>query len=135
MEILKTARLTLRRLHESDIAALIELWCDSDVTQYLGGPRDRTRLKDIFEKDAKNPYAEQYDLWPVIEHRSKEVIGHCGLLEKEVDGKDEIEIIYILKKSAWGKGYATEIAQAIKTYAFCSTLNNKRNLPRKLQIR
>ena len=118
MMILRTNRLHLRRLQAFDIEALIELWCDPDVTRYLGGPKDRARLKDIFEQDAKDPYAHPYDLWPLINSQSNQVIGHCGLLEKEVDGKDEIEIVYILKRSAWGQGYATEIAQAIKAYAF-----------------
>ena len=35
-----------------------------------------------------------------------------------MEEKDEIEIIYIFKTSAWGKGYATEIGQAIIGYAF-----------------
>jgi RimJ/RimL family protein N-acetyltransferase len=84
----------------------------------LGGPRDREKLKKIFEEDVKNPYAEQYDLWPVEEKPSKQVVGDCGLLAKEVDGKQEIELIYIFKASAWGKGYATEIGRAITKYAF-----------------
>ena len=118
MIILKTDRLSLRHLQESDIPALIELWCDPDVTRYMGGPRDRARLKAIFEEDLKNPSAQPYDLWPVIENQSNQVIGHCGLLEKEVEGNEEIELIYILKPSTWGQGYGTEIAKAIKTYAF-----------------
>ena len=118
MIILQTKRLCLRRLQNSDVEALIELWSDPEVTKHLGGPRDRENLKKIFEEDVKNPYAEQYDLWPVEEKQSKEVVGDCGLLAKEVDGKQEIELIYIFKASAWGKGYATEIGQAIVKYAF-----------------
>jgi ribosomal-protein-alanine N-acetyltransferase len=116
--ILQTERLILRRLQPADIPALIDLWCDPDVTQHLGGPRDRAKLEPLFAEDAKNPFAEQYDLWPLLKKSSEQVIGHCGLLEKEVDGTDEIEVIYILKASEWGKGYATEIAKAIIDYAF-----------------
>ena len=57
-------------------------------------------------------------MWPVEEIQTSEVVGHCGLLEKEVDGKDEIEINYFFKPSAWGKGYAKEIGKAIIDYAF-----------------
>jgi ribosomal-protein-alanine N-acetyltransferase len=116
--ILQTERLILRRLQPADIPALIDLWCDPDVTQHLGGPRDKAKLEKLFAQDAKNPFAEQYDLWPLFKKSSDQVIGHCGLLEKEVDGTDEIEVIYILKASEWGKGYATEIAKAIIDYAF-----------------
>lgn len=118
MIILQTKRLCLRRPQNSDVEALIEMWSDPEVTKHLGGPRDREKLKKIFEEDVKNPYAEQYDLWPVEEKQSKEVVGDCGLLAKEVDGKQEIELIYIFKASAWRKGYATEIGRAIVKYAF-----------------
>ena len=118
MTILQTERLHLKRLEHTDVSDLIELWCDPDVTKYLGGPRDRTKIKTIFEEDVKDPFAEQYDLWTVEEKQSKEVVGDCGLLEKEVDGKNEVEVIYIFKSSAWGKGYATEIGQALIRYAF-----------------
>jgi ribosomal-protein-alanine N-acetyltransferase len=50
--------------------------------------------------------------------QTNEVIGYCGLLEKEVDGENEIEINYIFTPSAWGKGYAKEIGKGIIDYAF-----------------
>ena len=98
--ILLTDRLCLRRIQVSDISTLIDLWCDPDVTKYLGGPRDREKIKLLFEEDAENPFAYEYDLWPVEEMQTKEVLGYCGLLEKEVDGKEEIEINYIFKTSS-----------------------------------
>ncbi len=116
--ILETERLLLRRQQVSDIVFLIDLWADPQVTRYLGGPRDRDWLCSVFEETAQNPCAEQYDLWPVVEKETGQVIGHCGLLDKEVDGRTEIELTYILSPSVWGKGYATEIGQAIKQFAF-----------------
>jgi len=76
-----------------------------------------------------DPLAYEYDLWPVVEKNSSEVIGHCGLLDKEVDGKQEIELNYILSKNVWGKGYATEIASAIMKYAF-----DEKNLKRLIAL-
>ncbi len=116
--ILETERLILRRQQVSDVAFLIDLWADPQVTRYMGGPRDRDWLRSVFEETAQNPYAEQYDLWPVVEKETGRVVGHCGLLGKTVDGEPEIELNYILASSAWGKGYATEIGQAIKQFAF-----------------
>jgi ribosomal-protein-alanine N-acetyltransferase len=46
------------------------------------------------------------------------VIGHCGLLDKEVEGHAEIELVYVLAADSWGRGYATEIAIALRDYAF-----------------
>ena len=118
LTILETERLILRRLQPADIPALIDLWCDPDVTQHLGGPRDRDKLETLFAEDVKDPFTDQFDLWPLVKKLSNQVIGHCGLLEKEVDGKDEIEVIYILKASEWGKGYTTEIGKALVDYGF-----------------
>ena len=100
MEILQTDRLILRRLQKSDIPTLIDLWCDPNATKHIGGPRDQEKLKSIFEEDVENPFGYEYDLWPVEEKQTNEVVGHCGLLDKAVDGKEEIEINYIFKPSA-----------------------------------
>jgi len=116
--ILETERLILRRQQVSDIMPLVDLWADPEVTRYLGGPRDRDWLQSVFEETAQDPYAERYDLWPVIEKETGQVVGHCGPLEKEVEGRVEIELNYILVLSAQGKGFATEIGQALKHYAF-----------------
>ena len=116
--ILQTERLTLRYQEAGDVPFLVDLWSDPEVTRYLGGPRDRAWLQSEFEAVARDPRAEPYDLWPVTERETGQLVGNCGLLEKEVEGRTEIELIYILAPSAWGKGYATEIARGLKRYAF-----------------
>ena len=116
--ILETARLILRRQLPSDIAFLVDLWSDPDVTRYMGGSRDREWLRTVFQETALDPFAERYDLWPVIEKKTGAGVGHCGLLDKVVEGRPEIELVYVLAPSAWGKGYATEIGQALKQHAF-----------------
>jgi len=116
--ILETKRLILRYQQASDVVFLVDLWADPEVTRYMGGPRDRDWLRSGFEETAQDPYDERYDLWPVIEKETGQVVGHCGLLDKEVEGRTEIELIYVLASSSWGKGYATEMGQALKRYAF-----------------
>jgi len=116
--LLESERLILRHQQASDTESLVDLWSDPDVTRFLGGPRDRERLRKAFEETAADPDAVQYDLWPVIEKATGKLVGHCGLLDKEVDGRPEIEVTYVLARFAWGKGYATEIAQALKQHAF-----------------
>ena len=116
--ILETDRLRLKRLEATDAEALIALWCDPEVTQFMGGPRDPETLRGLFAEDAADPFAETYDLWPVVERAAGDVIGHCGLLDKEVEERPEIELVYVFARAAWGKGYATEIACALRDYAF-----------------
>jgi [ribosomal protein S5]-alanine N-acetyltransferase len=116
--ILETERLILRRQRAEDIEALVGLWSDAEVTRYLGGPREQDWLRKEFEAVGRNPEAEPFDLWPVIEKETGVLVGHSGLLEKEVAGKSEIELSYFFAATAWGQGYATEIGRALIQYAF-----------------
>jgi RimJ/RimL family protein N-acetyltransferase len=49
-------------------------------------------------------------------------IGECGLSIEKINGKEYLELEYVLKKRYWHKGYAVEMASACKKFAF-STLN------------
>ena len=111
---IETARLRLRPLQAADVAPLAELWADPQVTRYMGGPRDPAQVRQTLEEDLASGNVETFDLWPVIEKATGQVVGHCGLLEKEVAGRDEIELVYVLHPSVWGQGYATEIAGALR---------------------
>ncbi len=115
---IETKRLLIRSIENADIAPLINIWTDSEVTRHLGGPRDREFLLEAFAKDVQEGQTEPFDLYPIVEMASGKVVGHCGLLEKDVEGDSEIELIYIFDSSAWGKGYATEAALALRDYAF-----------------
>lgn len=116
--ILETDRMILRFQQASDVEFLVDLWSNPEVTRCMGGPRDRDTLRSGFEETAKDPCAERFDLWPLIDKDSGQPVGHCGLLEKQVEGSTEIELVYVLAPTAWGKGYATEIGNALKRYAF-----------------
>ncbi len=96
----------------------MELWSDLEVTQHMGGLRERATLLSAFEETGLGPLAETYDLWQVVEKGSGEVVGRCGLLQKEVEHRQEIELIYVIRRASWGRGYAIEVAKAIKHHAF-----------------
>ncbi len=115
---LETERLIVRSLKVADASALSLLWTDPEVTLYMGGPRDYEEIYAEFVKDAEDKSPPKIDLWPVIEKATGQIIGHCGLVDKEVDGQVEYDLTYVLVKSAWGKGFATEVAIAIANYAF-----------------
>jgi RimJ/RimL family protein N-acetyltransferase len=115
---IETERLVLRSSQSFDAQALAEIWSDPEVTLYMGGPRDFAETRELFEEEALSGAETHIDLWPVIEKTSGQVIGHCGLIDKDVDGQSEYELVYVFHTSAWGKGYATEAASAVRDYAF-----------------
>ncbi len=54
----------------------------------------------------------------VIFRGNNELIGYCGFLHQEVDGRNEIEIGYRLHPDYWNRGLASEAAQAVRDHAF-----------------
>jgi len=115
---IETDRLIIKSNQEVDLEPLAALWADPEVTYYMGGPRNYEEILRILREDAQVNPQPAFDLWPVIEKETGQIIGTGGILEKDIDGRNEYEIIYVLAKSAWGKGFATELASSLKGYAF-----------------
>jgi ribosomal-protein-alanine N-acetyltransferase len=115
---IETDRLIVGSIKEVDLEPLAALWADPDVTYYIGGPRNYEEVLRILREDMRLNPQPIFDLWPVIEKETGQIIGHCGILEKDIDGRNQYEIVYVLAKSAWGKGFATEVASSLKDYAF-----------------
>ena len=115
---IETDRLIIGSLQEVDLEPLAALWSDPEVTLYMGGPRNYEEVLTILREDARLNPQPVFDLRPVIEKETGQIIGDCGILEKEIEGRNQYEIVYVLGKSAWGKGFATEVASSLKNYAF-----------------
>lgn len=117
--IAQTERLIVRLPTERDLSALASMWSDALVTRFMGGPRVFEEVCASLKEDLQ-AHPSRLDLWPVAERQSGTVVGHCGLLPKTVEERDEVELIYVIAAAHWGRGYATEAAAAIKNYAFDS---------------
>ena len=62
-------------------------------------------------------YKNGLGLFVLIEKETGIRIGHAGLVKRQIDGKEEIEIGYWLLPQYWGKGYAREAAADFETMA------------------
>jgi RimJ/RimL family protein N-acetyltransferase len=119
---LKTERLVLRRFTESDVDELFDLDGDPEVMRFLTGgkPTSRAvienetlpRLLDYYER------YEMFGLWAAIEKSTGAFLGWFAFHPLEGGGSDEVELGYRLKKSSWGKGYATEGSRALIRKSF-----------------
>jgi RimJ/RimL family protein N-acetyltransferase len=56
-------------------------------------------------------------IWAVMSKDDERFVGHASVRPRPVKPEDW-EISYYLVKVEWGKGYATELAQRLSTYAF-----------------
>jgi RimJ/RimL family protein N-acetyltransferase len=114
---LETARLVVRRPEISDAPEVAALWSDPNVTRFLGGPRDFETVRKTVVDEARASTSQSTGFWRIVEKASGRAVGDCGLVEKDVDGRSEIELVYVLAPGSWGKGYATEAASAMRDYA------------------
>lgn len=118
--ILETPRLLLRHLVLDDLYQLFALYRDPEIRRYF--PEGVLSLEETREELEwhmhGHPRYPQLGLWGTIHKESGRFIGRCGLLPWEIDGRLEIEIAYLLDKSFWGQGLATEAARGILEYGF-----------------
>ncbi len=116
--ILETPRLLLRKKVVEDAPFFFELNSDPLVTQYTGdGPFENLKAAENIVEYVIGQYSTNgYGRWMVIEKSTNEPIGWCGL--KYHHDTKETDIGYRLMQKFWGKGYATESAQACIDYGF-----------------
>ena len=118
MTRITTARLLIRDVLPEDVDANARLWCDATVMRHMGGPRKREDIVARTPQVALEQRASATGIWVIEELATSRVLGNCGLAKKTVDGIEEVELVYLLFASDWGKGYATEAAGAVQEHAF-----------------
>ncbi|WP_167959308.1 GNAT family N-acetyltransferase [Anaerosporobacter faecicola] len=120
VEITKTKRLIIRELTIEDIKAMYKIYQDPKVHEFIDDIDDY--LEEEIEKHKayiKNVYSFfGYGLWGVFMKDSNELIGRCGIQNRSIDNKTEIELGYLLDINHWGMGYALECTKAVLSYAF-----------------
>ena len=119
MIVLQTQRMTLRHLVPDDLGALFELYRDPDVRRYFP---DGVRTLDETREELEwfrhgHPHHPELGLWATLERSSGAFLGRCGLLPWEIEGQHEVELAFLIDKSRWREGFATEAARAIASHA------------------
>jgi RimJ/RimL family protein N-acetyltransferase len=121
-EPLLTDRLILRDITEADAQLLFDLDSDPEVLRYIGprratevaGYRDRIRTAHVPLQ--AHPW---HGMWVVLDRSSGEFLGWVFIrpaTASENAGEfgwtrpDEVEVGYRYRRSAWGRGVATEAA-------------------------
>lgn len=114
---LQTARLVLREFTEADVDNLVELDADPDVMFFINGgrPTPREYIEQVLLPAWLRYYTESPGLgfWAAEEKATGQFIGWFHLRPAEGHPPDEPELGYRLRRSAWGKGYATEGSRAL----------------------
>ncbi|MFC4117315.1 GNAT family N-acetyltransferase [Nonomuraea zeae] len=115
---LETNRLTLRRFTDADEDNLVELDSDPEVMRFLSGgkptPREEIRGRVLPVLFGYYERFEGFGFWAAEEKATGRFLGWFHFRPGKNAPRDgEIEIGYRLRRSAWGKGYATEGSRAL----------------------
>ena len=110
---IETARIKTRWLNQDDTDKWAEFLSEKESTRYFpnaqfNSPRDRSEF--WINKQLERYKSEKYGLQALMDRRSGEFIGQCGLLAQEVNGVQELEVGYHIFRKNWGQGLAPEIA-------------------------
>lgn len=119
MFLLTTERLLLRHLHFLDGEPMYRIFGDAEVMRFGDGVQTREWVHHWLHTSLQRYQQWGFGPYAVVDRHSQEVIGYCGLFFfADVGGQAEVELGYRLARSAWGSGYATEAARAVRDYAF-----------------
>jgi RimJ/RimL family protein N-acetyltransferase len=120
-DALVTERLVLRRPRDADLEAFALLCADTEVMRYIGTgrPLDRGTAERSFAIIQSHWARHGSGLRSAISRDDGEYLGFVGLAV--VPGRSvaggETEIGWRLRRAAWGRGYATEGAVAVRDQA------------------
>jgi RimJ/RimL family protein N-acetyltransferase len=121
---LGTPRLVLRDKRADDFDFVASLYADEQVMRWIGDGRTlpRAEIEARFFRVLSiesEPGHERWDAFKIVARKADGVrVGQAGMLRCEIDGAPEIEIGWWLAPLAWGLGYATEAACALRDFAF-----------------
>jgi RimJ/RimL family protein N-acetyltransferase len=116
--IIETARLRLRPFAPADVPAYAAIRADPEVMRHMPGGAARAGTAAADAARIVPDFAAQwgrvgYGPWAVTDRATGALLGHGGLrLLQDLGG--ETEILYLLARSAWGYGIASEVALAAR---------------------
>jgi RimJ/RimL family protein N-acetyltransferase len=119
---LETVRLRLRAWTDADLDPYAALCADPEVMRYIGDGSIRTRDECALQLDAftRGWTDRGFGLWCMAPLDTDVCIGFVGLALPDFlpEIMPAVEIGWRLARAAWGHGYATEAALAVRDYAF-----------------
>lgn len=121
---IKTKRLILRPWQETDLEPFARLNADPRVMEFFPSIKTFEETSKEYEAILEHFKKHSYGWWAVSEINHSNFIGFIGLryIDFPAAFTPAIEIAWRLAYEYWGKGYATEGANASLQYGF-ETLN------------
>ena len=112
----RSDRLNFRLMTDDDLEDMSAMLADPSVMEFYPSPKSRGEAQAWIDWNKRNYSEHGYGLW-IIETKSGEFVGDCGLTWQAVNGRPELEVGYHVRSAMQGRGYATEAAAACRDFA------------------
>jgi len=115
-----TERLFGRRPEPGDLEDYVRIFTDPRVDEDLWPADLRTsdKVAAILKGSIEHWDRWEFGPWTVLERGSERIVGRVGLEYTTKFGHPEVEVEWFIDPDAWGRGYATEMAQEAVRAAF-----------------
>jgi RimJ/RimL family protein N-acetyltransferase len=116
---LQTDRLILRSFTQSDLEPFAEIVSDPEVMRfatYSGETMTRAQAWNWLCLMLGHWHMRGFGIWAVEKKNTNTLIGRIGL--QYLDWFEDVELVWMLSRATWGKGFALEGMLAVIKYAF-----------------
>ena len=120
VKAIETERLKLRQWKAADRQPFVELNADPEVMEYFPSTVSESDSDQFIQRVTAKIAESGWGFWAVELKETNDFIGFVGLSNpaSKLSFNPCTEIGWRLAKMYWGRGYATEAAQAALTFAF-----------------
>ena len=118
LDAFATPRLRAERVTAAHWLDLRRMDEDEQFMALLGGVRDTAGTVAYLEMNVKHWAEHGFGMWMLRDAASSTIVGRAILRHLDVEGADEVEVGYGFLPEYWGRGLATEIAQACVRIGF-----------------
>ncbi len=120
--LMETERLLLRTWQDKDVDPFAEMCADPVVMRYFPDVMTRQKCEHLIVRCIEKQEQDGFSMAPVEVRSTGEFLGFVGLntptYAAPLPFEPCVEIGWRLKQSSWGKGYASEAANAWLRFGF-----------------
>ena len=113
---IRTERLEIRDFAPADLSAVHALVSDPEVARFTSFDSESVAQTEAMLREWLPGSVERVDYKLAVSRcGSSELVGWAGSMARS---EEQYEIGYAVARSAWGQGFATEIARAMTAFSF-----------------
>ncbi len=108
--VAETPRLRLRRLRLSDIDDVATMVADPEQMRFYPQTKPRDEVAEWLAWNLALYAEHDFGTWYLETVADATFAGYCGLRPRVLDGTEEVEVAWHVKRTLWNQGIATEAA-------------------------